>query len=73
MKDLKGNFLTFARPKVVAGYVSACVRLGWKIGEQQITNWNEIRKYIQYQVNNKSVKGICKNSAMMAQFYITVI
>ena len=33
---------------MLAGYVSTCVQLGWKIDEQQITNWNEIRKYIQY-------------------------
>ena len=48
MRELKRKFLRFARPKVLAGYVSACFQLGWKIDEQQITNWNEIRKYIQY-------------------------
>ena len=48
MRDIKDKFLMFARPKVLAGYVSACFQLGWKIDEQQITNWNEIRKYIQY-------------------------
>ena len=47
IKALKDSFLSFARPKVLSGYVDATVQLGWTInGGQNITNWDGIKEFI---------------------------
>jgi len=46
MEILKKNFLSFARPKVIQGYVSAAQHCCWKVNDQDVSNFNDVRAYI---------------------------
>ena len=46
MNTLKRNFLNYARPKVIQGYVSAAQHCCWKVKGQDVSNFNDVRAYI---------------------------
>lgn len=58
MESLKKEFLTFARPKVIQGFVSAAQHCSWKVGGQHVSTFNDIRAYIS---QNKWTENIQKD------------
>ena len=45
-QQMKSQFLDYARKDILKGYIECTKSLGWKVGEQDLTSFALIKKYI---------------------------